>query len=242
MVGRSAASRPQSFWCVSRREFNNQTSWKKERWYQWTMTCRGNMFWPGQGVYPDDRWREMWTLARASQPSGGDAFLALVRSVANLNADLQDGIDLHNHDERLQRLAIRIENAAEWDRTSLGVRLAELFRELQRIYLDATKVWKVKQSIPVLQEEATIMQKRTSAGSSEFDRLADFKSHVTNYGIPLQDYLQNGNGLEVIAERYALPITVTESGFTTIPMDAVDQIVAVAREKKREIDALRVAR
>lgn len=241
IVGPSAASRPQSFGLASQHDFNSQTCWKREKSYQWTMTCRGNMFGPND-IYPNDHWREISTLTRSPQSSGGDAFRALVRSFATLNTELQVGIELSKYVERLHRLAVRIKSAAEWDRTPQGIRLAELFRELREIHLDAAKVWEVKLDIPVLRAEARKMQKRFNIGSSKFDTLIEFRTQATLNGIPLQDHLQNRTGLDVIAQRYALPITATESGFTIIPMDSVDRIVAVAREKKHEIAALRTTR
>jgi hypothetical protein len=243
IVGPSAATRPQSFGLVLRRHFDSQSSWKKERWYQWTMTCRGNMFAPGAGVYPDDRWREVLLLMRSSESADGDAFTALARSFTVLYAAVERGIEPSEYRGRLQRLATRVKSAAErHHRTQQSVRLVTMFRELVQIHADASQILEVKQSMPGLCEEAQRMWKRLDVSDDKFYELQEFRAQATLNGIPLQNCLRTTTGLNIVAERYALPVTTTDSGFTIIPMDSVDLVLAVAREKNHEINELRTSR
>lgn len=169
-----------------------------------------------------------------------DAFRDLDRSAAELNTALELGIDREEYSRLVRQMALEIDLAGRRVKSPEGQKLLELFRELRDIYADAGEVWDVKLSIPVLRDEAERRQKFLSyAPGNDVKPYLEFKNHVTRGGIPMKDFARKSTGLDDIAERYSLPITTTQTGFTVIPGDSVDRILMIAREKLKEIEVLR---
>lgn len=170
----------------------------------------------------------------------GDAFRDLDRSAAELSTALKLGIDREDYGRLVRQMALEIDLTGRRVKSPEGRTLIGLFGELRDIHMDAGRVWDVKLSIPVLRNEAEKRQKFLSyAAGNNVEPYLEFKNQVTSSGIPMKDFTREKTGLDDIAERYALPITTTKSGFTIIPMDSVERIFAVASEKQTEIDESR---
>ena len=166
----------------------------------------------------------------------GDAFRDVDRSAAELKTAMELGIDRDEYGKLVRQLALEIDLAGRRVRSPEGHKLIELFGELRDIHMDAGRVWDVKLSIPVLRDEAEKRQKFLSyAPGNNVEPYLEFKNQVTPSGIPMKDFARKTTGLDDIAERYALPITTTKWEFKIIPMDSVERIFAVAREKQAEI-------
>jgi hypothetical protein len=169
----------------------------------------------------------------------GDAFRDLDRSAAELSTALKLGIDREDYGRLVRQMALEIDLAGRRVKSPEGQKLIRLFGELRDIYADAGEVWDVKLNIPMIRAEAEKRQKFLSfAPGNNVEPYLEFKNQVTRNGIPMKDFARKSTGLDDIAERYALPITTTKSDFKIIPMDSVERILAVAREKKDEVDAL----
>ena len=160
----------------------------------------------------------------------------LFASAAGLVVSLGVAFDRDEYGKLVRQLALEIDLAGRRVRSPEGHKLIELFGELRDIHMDAGRVWDVKLSIPVLRDEAEKRQKFLSyAPGNNVEPYLEFKNQVTPSGIPMKDFARKTTGLDDIAERYALPITTTKWEFKIIPMDSVERIFAVAREKQAEI-------
>jgi hypothetical protein len=181
-----------------------------------------------------------WLISRLpSKIDDGDAFRDLDRSAAELTTAIELGTDREEYGKLVRHLSLEIDLAGRRVTTSSGRTRIERYRELRDILVDAGKVWDVKLSIPALRNEADRHQKFLSYAGGSIESYVEFKSEVTLTGIPMMNFEWKKTGLDEIAQQYRLPVTTTKSGFNIIPMDSVEQVFMVAREKLQEIEALR---
>jgi hypothetical protein len=172
--------------------------------------------------------------------SSAELFAPLVRVLAELQAGQETGMNRATFGDATRRFATELILVTDAATNPKDKDLCDRYGEVLSIYNDASKIWDVKISVPILVGDADRYMNSVLLGDNLplLSKLTTFKGAVAD-AIPLNTFPKGAStGVDEIVARHQIPISESD-GWKTIPSNSVSLLWAKASAKKSEIDSIR---
>ncbi len=161
------------------------------------------------------------------------------RAVAELRAAQDVGMNRERFQGLLQQFSTEVIMATEKAQSPAEKTLAEGYRQVLEIYKDSAKIWDVKLSIPTLKHDADKYVELVSIAPNSDAITENYNFQVALIdGIPLDVFPKGGTGLEVIVNRYSIPV-VKKEGYRIIAESSIQLLWQKAGERMEQVNKLR---